>query len=630
MNTSLHHLLLQSKSNRKPWVQQIIMFSAIIFALFFITGINTAAAQTPTVGSFSTIWQTDNPGSSNDTQITIPTASGSTYNYDIYWEDVNDSNTNGTLSNNTGSATIIFPSAGTYRVDITGTFPRIFFNNTGDRQKILSIEQWGTIEWASMERAFRGASNLTYNATDAPDLSGVTSMGGMFQEASSFIGDLDTWDLTTVTNLADMFKDATNFDGALNGWGTTTANVESMFGMFDRASSFNQPLSDWDVSSVNNMTAMFKDATSFNQSLNTWDVSSVTNMFWMFNGATSFNGSVNGWGASTANVTDMQSMFEGAANFNQPLDAWDVSGVTNTAFMFNGATSFNQPLNGWGTRTAAMENIERMFEGAANFNQPLDAWDVSSSTDMRNIFRNAANFNQPLGTWNISGLSTTSGGFNDAFIGTAWDRDNYSSTLQAWTALVNTPENITLRTDAQYTSSAQAGRQNLIDNNNWTISDGGLYVPPVVVERSNGGGGTRICNSETTTNCRQPRNRSAAIDAADPEREQLVLRIAELQQLIKELQAQVESTSVPAVSTDVVVVSNCTFTRDLTIGVSGEDVTCLQTYLTQTGDYKFAEGPTGYFGSITEQAVQSWQARVGVNPTNGYFGPLSQNTLRAQ
>ena len=59
--------------------------------------------------------------------------------------------------------------------------------------------------------------------------------------------------------------------------------------MFQDASSFNQPLNDWNVSNVKDMDHMFVDASSFNQPLNKWNVSNVTHMREMFDEASSFN-----------------------------------------------------------------------------------------------------------------------------------------------------------------------------------------------------------------------------------------------------------------------------------------------------------------------------------------------------
>ena len=50
------------------------------------------------------------------------------------------------------------------------------------------------------------------------------------------------------------------------------------------ASSFNQPLNNWNVSKVREMNCMFWNAESFNQPLNKWNVSNVTNMDAMFFG----------------------------------------------------------------------------------------------------------------------------------------------------------------------------------------------------------------------------------------------------------------------------------------------------------------------------------------------------------
>ena len=51
-----------------------------------------------------------------------------------------------------------------------------------------------------------------------------------------------------------------------------------MDNMFKEASSFNQPLDQWDVSNVYDMYSMFREASSFNQPLDNWNVSFLYDM----------------------------------------------------------------------------------------------------------------------------------------------------------------------------------------------------------------------------------------------------------------------------------------------------------------------------------------------------------------
>jgi len=101
-------------------------------------------------------------------------------------------------------------------------------------------------------------------------------------------------------------------------------------------------------------------------------------------------------------------------------------------------------------------------------------------------------------------------------------------------------------------------------------------------------------------------------------------------QTVAELQAQINAllAQITALQSQLATAGGssaaCSFTRDLTDGVSGADVTCLQNYLTGTGHFSFAGGATGYFGSVTKAAVAAWQAANGVSPAAGYFGPVSR------
>lgn len=64
------------------------------------------------------------------------------------------------------------------------------------------------------------------------------------------------------------------------------------------------------------------------------------------------------------------------------------------------------------------------------------------------------------------------------------------------------------------------------------------------------------------------------------------------------------------------------YTRDLTIGSQGADVSALQQTLINEGYLKISE-PTAYFGPMTKTALAAWQKANLINPS-GYFGPISQ------
>lgn len=390
-------------------------------------------------------------------EIQIP-ASGNTsdvYNYTIDFGD-------GSVQNNVnGDINHTYAVPGLYTVSISGIFPSINFYSSSlpyNAMKIKSIEQWGNIQWATMEYAFFGCSNLVINATDSPDLSMVTSMevmfsgatnlnqplnnwdvsnvtnmSYMFRDAISFNQPLDNWDVSNVTDMRGLFSGATSFDQPLNSWNVSNviymdnlfysanafnqpidnwdvSNVSDMGSMFENASSFNQPLNDWTTNSLTTINRMFLGASSFNQPLDNWDVSNVSIMQNIFENAVNFDGAIDNWNVS--NVQQLYEVFLGATSFNQPLNSWDVSNVTNMTSLFSGATSFNQPLDNWDVSNVIYMAL--MFSEATSFNQPLDDWDVSNVNAMNKMFNKATSFNQPLNNWNVSNVYSMNRMFAEA------------------------------------------------------------------------------------------------------------------------------------------------------------------------------------------------------------------------
>lgn len=303
---------------------------------------------------FVTTWKTDNPGVSNDNQITIPTFPGESYNYRVDW---GDGTTNDGVS---GDLTHTYETPGMYTVSITGDFPRVYFEFQGDKDKILLVDQWGDIEWGSMDRAFGGCTNLDVVANDVPNLSRVVDLSGMFSNCSSLI----------------------NLDNAKD-W--IVSNVVNMSNMFQNARSFNQDIGSWDVSKAENMLSMFLGASSFNQDISSWNVSNVTDMSAMFYQAESFDQDIGNWNVS--NVEDMTFMFNMASSFNQDIGNWDVAKVRYMSNMFSNASSFDQDLGGW--NVSRSYSFDRMFIGVTlstvNYDSLLEGW---SSLPIQSDFRN--------------------------------------------------------------------------------------------------------------------------------------------------------------------------------------------------------------------------------------------------
>ncbi|WP_299246482.1 BspA family leucine-rich repeat surface protein [uncultured Aquimarina sp.] len=366
--------------------------------------------------AFVTTWQT----TTDNESITIPTT-GAGYNYIVDWGD-------GTaITSETGNTTHEYATSGTYTVRIIGDFPRIYFNDSGDHNKIQTIEQWGNIVWRNFQNAFSGCSQLQVMATDAPNLSNVTNLSNTFTSCTSLgTPDFSNWDTNTITTMNRMFFRANNFDGNIT---------------------------NWDVGNVTTFEFMFYEAFKFNQNISNWNIGEFV----------------------STKIINLSNMFSTAISFNQPIGSWDLSKVSNIRSMFFRARAFNQPLHSWDV--SGMSTLKRLFFSASSFNQPLDSWNVSTISNMDEMFWGASSFNQNLGNWDVSEVTL----MNSMFLRTAMSTANYDATLIGWATLeageTQIPADVTLDAGGFY-CLGEAARNTLTSAPyKWIINDAGKGCP---------------------------------------------------------------------------------------------------------------------------------------------------------
>lgn len=306
------------------------------------------------------------------------------------------------------------------------------FNN-GDNQ--VPINTWNLSNANTIKELFR---NTPFNRPlDLWNTSNISNMSGTFYNAINFNQDLTNWDVSNVTNFSQMFRDAIAFNNGgntgISNWvinSTLGANV-TMQSMFHNAESFNQDLSNWDMSEVTSIVNMFLDATNFNNggspNINNWDISKVTSISATFT-RSGFNQPIGNW--DTSNVTSMISTFK-QSPFNQDISSWNVNNLNSLVEAFS-SCPFNSPIF---DITATTTQLQFCFDAASQFNQNINTWDTSNVTNFRQVLQLASSFNQPLDNWDFSSISSGTLGnestaLRNSFSSTALDKTNAGSLIE--------------------------------------------------------------------------------------------------------------------------------------------------------------------------------------------------------
>jgi surface protein len=445
---------------------------------------------------FIILVKTDNAGVSASNEILLPIRGTSMV---IDWGDGSVSTHTQTLvpTNTIGGANVThtYTSAGIYRIKISPSINYIRFTNSGDRLKLLEVNNWGKANWTSFEGSFDRCTNADILAKDIPNLTSVTNMSGSFRQTKiSVIENMNDWDMSNVTNINAMFFSCSLFNSDISNW--NTSKVTSMIQTFNACVNFNQDLSNWDTSNVITFQGLFGVCTQFNSDISGWNTSKAANMSATFQSASSFNQPIGSWDVS--NVTNMQQMFQGATNFNQNLGNWNVGKVTNMLAMFR-QSGFNNggsnSIKDWdvskvinfGELSLAGSAANAMFWRANSFNQPLTNWNTVSARSFYGMFSEATSFNQPLDGLK---LHPTLSVIMNTFIGgpTPINAENYSRTLISFANQVfenGNPFAVTMTaTSKQYNNTpyttglqfndAVSARAYLVNTAGWTITGDAL------------------------------------------------------------------------------------------------------------------------------------------------------------
>ncbi|MBL4772614.1 MAG: BspA family leucine-rich repeat surface protein [Alcanivoracaceae bacterium] len=489
-----------------------------------------------TEADFVIMVKTDNVGESTDTQFTIPINPGvNGYNYSVDCDNngvfeaelINSSYTCNYLNAGTYKVRIVHDPLSQLG------FPSMFYNNSGDVLKLLAIEQWGDGVWTNMTGAFFGANNLEIRAKDNPNFSLIIDMMDMFTGVSlpdytydalliylrdtvqtpnigfsagnshyclpqarasrrylvevlgwqindngwqCFKGYLDDYIFTVAYGVSvdinhhtpqgigpvDYNIDCDN-DGIIEHY-----HVQTGRSCFYQNNDYNKSKTIRIEHNLLNNEGFPYFRLNTNESLvsiNQWGTGkwqSMQSLFWgasdvwvdsalpntsemlstesMFKFATNIHIDVSNWDLSS--VINMEGMFFLAIDLFLDTSLWDTSSVINMASLFNNSTVDVDIIN-WNTEKVT--NMSALFRSADNVNLDISHWDISNVTNMRDIFDR---------------VSLSSELYDDILV--SFGSQNVNSNLNLDVG------------ETQYCSLlALQARSNLIENFNWTITDGG-------------------------------------------------------------------------------------------------------------------------------------------------------------
>lgn len=358
--------------------------------------------------------------------MTLSLPSTGSYDFDVDWGDGTAIKT--VTAYNDANASHTYATAQKYTISLqpntpTGITEYRWSLNTVIRLAYTQIISFGSV-YVDIAELFYSCRNINWNTATAgiPNFLSTDDCIRAFRDCDSLTADLSSWG-TFSGNVSQIFflakaGSSPNLNFTYDSNGAGAPNLSLAFASSD----YNSPLSNWDVSNVQNLGDAFSNAQLFNQDLGMWDVSSSTTAQNMFSGARAFNQNLPNW--NTALMTRTDAMFRDCVAFNGTLTNWTLPNVTTMQAMFQGCTVFNQPVNQFGI-TATTTNLVFTFYNARAFDQNVNLWDVSGVTTFYRTFRGATAFRGgQISGWNVSNGTVFRGMFRSCL--------NFNENVSSW------------------------------------------------------------------------------------------------------------------------------------------------------------------------------------------------------
>jgi len=252
---------------------------------------------------------TTKSGISAADSIELPLLSGGTYtNLTVDWGDGNSQ----TLDY--ANRTHTYASGGIYQITISGdVLKRFYFNNGGDKLKMLSVDNWGIFDTGGVGNSFYGCANMTSIPASSPTLSGANDARLIYALCTSLNSPIYI-DSSAITSVRSMLQSNTSLNSGIY---ITAPNVTDAVSFMQGNTSFDHPsISNLDVSSWTNFNNTLRGV-NITQSLASWDITSMTSAvsFMQIGGMSTaaYDATLVGWEAT------LQAAFSGGAGYTPTI-----------------------------------------------------------------------------------------------------------------------------------------------------------------------------------------------------------------------------------------------------------------------------------------------------------------------